>query len=234
MIRADGSCELMRNVKAVITNSEHSTQEEREVFSQQLGCPVYDEFSSEELSSIAYQCSHKKYHMTQDSSYVEVLALGADTDVRAGQIGEIVGTCLINSAMPIIRYRQDDLAVLGADGCPCGRTAPVLSMLAGRRNDSFKRIDGTEVTSGRILDWTYELVLTHNLGVREFQLTQQTWRRVEIRLVVEAGYNEAVANQIIVSNFKKSFGNEFDIVIAVVPVIHRMMSGKYNPIRSLV
>lgn len=234
IVRVRGSNDPIRHVKTIITNSEQSLQEERGHFARQLGCPVYDEFSSEELSSIAYQCRHLQYHVTQDSSYVEVLSPSADTDMPPGQLGEIVGTCLINTAMPIIRYRQGDLATLSYASCPCGRTGPVLRALAGRKNDSFKRPDGTEVPSGRILDWTYDLILTHKLGVREFQITQQTRSRVEVHLVVEPSYDDSIANQIITSNFRKTFGDGFDVAILVVPAIGRTRSGKYNPIRSLV
>lgn len=221
-------------LQAVITNSEQSLQAERDEFADQLGCAVHDEFSSEELSSIAHQCRHQTYHLTQDSSYVEVLSPTADTPLPAGQLGEIVGTCLINAAMPVIRYRQGDLASLRARRCGCGRDGPVLDTFVGRKNDSFWRRDDVEVPSGQILDWTYNLILTHQLGVQEFQVTQRTTRDVEVALVVSPDYDRPSANPLIASSFRHTFGSSFDVSIAVVPAIRRTTSGKYNPIRSLV
>jgi phenylacetate-CoA ligase len=221
-------------LKAVITNSEQSTQDERDFFAHQLDRAVYDEFSSEELSSVAYQCRQKYYHLTQDSSYIEVMSPNNDAILPVGQLGEIVGTCLINKAMPVIRYRQGDLASLRKHCCPCGRDGPILETFAGRKNDSFWRLDGTEVPSGQILDWTYNLILTHKLGVLEFQITQQATHNVEVRLVVDPDYNESTANEIIAWNFRRTFGDYFDVSIAVVPTITRTESGKYNPIRSMV
>jgi phenylacetate-CoA ligase len=234
IVRLRDSGEPMRHLKAVITNSEQSLQEERDLFASQLDCTVYDEFSSEELSSIAYQCRHRRYHVTQDSTYIEVLSPTADPNLPAGQVGEIVGTCLINTAMPIIRYRQGDLASLRAHRCQCGRTGPVLEALVGRKNDSFRRIDGTEIPSGQILDWTYELILNHKLGVREFQIIQETKQHVNVNLVVEPTYNEFAANRIIEWNFRRTFGEEFEVAVSIVPNIPRTKVGKYNPIRSMV
>ena len=234
IIRFRDSGEPMRHLQVVITNSEQSLQEERDYFARQLGCAVRDEFSSEELFSIAYQCRHLRYHVTQDSSYIEVLSPTADAAMPTGQLGEIVGTCLINAAMPIIRYRQGDLASLRERSCPCGRIGPVLEALAGRKNDSFPRPDGTQVLSGRILDWTYGLILVHRLGILEFQVTQQSTQDVEIQLVVDPTYNALSANQIIEDDFRRTFGGDFTVTVKVVPTIARTISGKHNPIRSLV
>src|SRR5437763_7772178 len=59
-------CDL--GVETIITNSEHSTQSERDYFAKLFGCSVFDEFSSEELGAIAYQCVEKQYHLVQDCS----------------------------------------------------------------------------------------------------------------------------------------------------------------------
>lgn len=234
IVRLHDTVKPFPHLKVVITNSEQSLQEERDLFARRLDCAVHDEFSSEELSSIAHQCRHQRYHVTQDSSYIEVLSPTRDTALPGGQVGEIVGTCLINTAMPIIRYRQGDLASLREQSCPCGRTGPVLEALAGRKNDSFRRPDGTEIPSGRILDWTYDLILRHRLGVVEFQVTQETLHHIGIRLVVAPGYHEPTGNQIIRCSFRRTFGESFEVAVAVVPAIERTKTGKYNPIRSLV
>ena len=228
----DGHRAMRRHLKGVLTNSEYSTQEERDAFAEQLGCPVSDEFSSEELSSIAHQCLHKRHHLTQDSSYIELLEPGSSQSARQGEVGEVVGTCLINEAMPIIRYHQEDLAVLGDQRCPCGKSAPVLESLVGRRNSSFKCKDGSMIPSGRILDWTYSLILTHRLGIRQFRLTQETVDLVTIDLVVTSSYNAEIHNQLLSANFQEVFGNSFVLHPRIVPSIQRSPAGKYNPIRS--
>ena len=221
-------------IKVIITNSEHSTQSERDHFANLFGCSVFDEFSSEELLSIAYQCVEKQYHITQDCSYIELLSTKADVEVKLGEQGEIVGTCLINFITPIIRYRQGDLAIFSTTLCTCGKTTPVLQTIAGRKNSSFKRHDGTEIPSGRILDWTYSLVLSLRLGIREFQVTQMTLTDIEVKLATNDNYEAEFDNYKVIDSFKHTFGQEFEVAIKIVPCIEKTVSGKHNPIQSLV
>ncbi len=221
-------------IETIITNSEHSTQSERDYFAKLFACSIFDEFSSEELGAIAYQCAEKQYHLVQDCSYIELLATKADREVNAGQQGEIVGTCLINTVVPIIRYRQGDLAVLATRPCACGKTTPALQTIVGRKNSSFKRPGGVEIPSGRILDWTYDLVLELALGIREFQIIQRTLTLVEVKLVVNDDYEPAFNNSKLIHKFKQTFGEEFEVLVNIVPSISKTEAGKYIPIQSLI
>ena len=91
-----------------------------------------------------------------------------------------------------------------------------------------------EIPSGRVLDWTYSFILTHRLGVREFQITQQTLREIEIQVVVTDSFEEATESRLLASKFKETFGTTFDATVLIVPAISRSSSGKYNPIRSFI
>jgi hypothetical protein len=70
--------------------------------------------------------------------------------------------------------------------------------------------------------------------VREFQIVQKTQQHVNVQLVVEPTYNESTTNQIIEWNFRRTFGEDFEVAVSVVPTIARTKVGKYNPIRSMV
>lgn len=60
----------------------------------------------------------------------------------------------------------------------------MLSDLQGRRNDSFTLPGGRTITSGVLLDATYEIVLTHRSAVRDFCLVQEGPNSVRLELVV--------------------------------------------------
>jgi phenylacetate-CoA ligase len=80
-------------LRGVSTNSEMSTQTERNELAKLFHCPVLDEYSSEELTRIAAQCRHQRYHVFEDINYIEVL----DDQGRATrEVGTIVGTNLHN------------------------------------------------------------------------------------------------------------------------------------------
>src|SRR4029079_19285362 len=83
-------------------------------------CGVYDEYSTEELTRVAAQCTHGTYHLFEDVAYVETL--DPDTGAPTAEVtrGEVVGTYLHNYAMPFIRYRQGDLATIASRSCACG------------------------------------------------------------------------------------------------------------------
>ncbi len=221
-------------LKLIITNSEHAGQEERDHLAQIFACPVFDEYSSEELSSIAQQCFYNHYHLVQDCSVIELLQPQRDQAVGPDEWGEIVGTCLINRAMPIIRYRQGDLAMLSSGSCRCGKTAPFFAEFAGRKNASFKRSNAPAIPSGRILDWSYDLVLKLQLDLREFQITQLSLSQVRITLVPGVQYSAECDSPAVARSFTETFGQDFNVSVELVPVISKTRAGKHIPIQSLV
>lgn len=219
-------------LKALLTNSEHSTQADRDALAEDFNCLVFDEYSSEELSSIAWQCSSKNYHLVPDSSYIEILDPERDIAMPTGSPGEVVGTCLVNRAMPFIRYRQADIAVMSDQQCTCGNHARRLEEISGRKNSSFKVATTGEIPSGRILDWTYNLVLADELDIEEFQVRQKTFSEVVITLVPGDTYNAATDSQKVANSFKKTFGQMFNVNVDLVSHIKKTRTGKHIPILS--
>lgn len=220
------------NLKLIITNSEQSTQQERALFSKLFGCMVIDEFSSEELQSIAYQCEHYNYHEVSDCTVIEILSLDSDKPVCIGEVGEITGTCLINKAMPLIRYRQGDLAVRCKNECMCGKNTPIIGQPIGRNNSSFISINGNIIPSGRLLDWSYSLVLKHNFPISEFQIVQEDLCKVNIYIKTNDTSDELLSS--VKGAFVEIFGNDFAINVVPVPELKKTASGKLIPILSKV
>lgn len=220
------------NLKLIITNSEQSNQSERNFFSSLFGCTVIDEYSSEELQSIAYQCSEMNYHEVSDCTYIELLKPDSDIPVEFGELGEITGTCFLNKAMPLIRYRQGDLATRLPTKCACNKNTPIIGNPEGRKNSSFITNDGTVIPSGRLLDWTYSLVLKYDLPIDSFQIIQKTISDIQILLKVNT--SKSLSIEFVENDFINTFGKVFNIYIQVVDKIYKTKAGKYNPIISYV
>lgn len=219
-------------VKLILTNSEQSSQIERNSFSKKFGCPVYDEFSSEELQSIACQCPQYAYHEISDCTYIELLNQEDDLIVSTGQMGEITGTCLINQAMPLIRYRQGDFAIKIESACSCGKHTPIIGFPIGRKNDSFVTKSGRIIPSGRLLDWSYSLILNYNLPVKEFQIVQISLEKVNIYIVIRNSQLLLNIAERIKKAFFLTFGNDFEVEIIEVDYIPKNENGKYKSIVS--
>jgi phenylacetate-CoA ligase len=216
--------------RLVSVNSEMSTQAERDAMAAELGCPVLDEYSSEELTRIAAQCRHGRYHVFEDINYLETVdASGRPTSGR----GVVVGTNLHNRAMPMIRYRQDDLAAIGAEPCPCGWRFRTLEDLQGRQNDSFMLPSGRVLTSGFLLDATYEFLLAHRSAVRDFCLIQDEPAAVRLQVVPGPGWN-GVAAEAISTRFTGFLEPGVAFRVEAVQECVKTKSGKRNPIICMV
>ena len=221
-------------VGGIATNSEHSTQEQRNQLSKAFRAPVYDEYSTEELSLVAFQCCYGKYHLQEDCVYLEILDLFGPKKMKFAQLGEIVGTSLLHNVMPFIRYRQGDLGSIVRLSCPCGNNGKELSDIAGRKNSSFKLPDGGLIPSGRVLDWTYKLVLEYSLPRIQYQVTQKTLCNVEVVVVARERDFSARHDRIIIDSFREQFGNGIQVSVRRVKAIPKTPAGKHIPILSLV
>lgn len=220
--------------KTISTNSEQSTQQQRDFISSVFNCPVYDEYSTEELTLVGYQCKNKNYHIQEDGVYIEILDPERDISFPQDAIGEIVGTCLVNDVMPFIRYRNGDLGATKKSNCTCGNNGRVLHSISGRKNGSFLLADGTHIPSSRILDWTYRWFLELKIPVLQFQIIQNEIDSITVVIIPTNSYKSSYHDKIIIDSFKETFGKEVTIVIKKVKEISKTPAGKHIPIKSLV
>jgi phenylacetate-CoA ligase len=211
-------------LRCISVNSEMSTQAERDHLSERFGCPVLDEYSSEELTRIAAQCRCGTYHIFEDINYME-------TRLQADGSGVLIGTNLHNYAMPMIRYEQNDLGRIEERHCDCGWGFRALTDLQGRKNDSFVMPSGKSISSGFLLDAAYEVLLTYRTAVKDFCLIQKSRNEVILEVVTGKGWNPNVRGAI-ESRFAAFFELGVRFSIAPVELCSKTKSGKRNPIIS--
>lgn len=181
--------ELIRP-KMILCNSEMSTVHQRNAISEVFGCPVYDEYSTEETWMVASLCKKQRYHLFTDNVWVEFLDPDGN-EVKPGEPGEMVLTTLRSPAMPFIRYRIGDIGRLSTETCNCGSPFPVLESFEGRSDDSFILPDGTYVSSLKILN-TFTMFIKKYLHLmEEFRVIQETKDRVTIELVKGKEYDDS-------------------------------------------
>lgn len=214
-------------LRCISVNSEMSTQAERDYLSERFRCPVLDEYSSEELTRIAAQCRCGTYHIFEDINYLETMP--SDTD----GMGLLIGTNLHNYAMPMIRYEQNDLGRIEETTCSCGWNFRALINLQGRKNDSFLLPSGRMISSGFLLDATYEILLTYRTAVKDFCLIQQSPEMIVLEIVRGDGWNAEISLSI-EQRFQTFFEPGVQFMISVVEVCSKTKSGKRNPIISRV
>ena len=71
----------------------------------------------------------------EDHSYADIVDTDTGEVLPEGEQGELVFTCLTKEALPLIRYRTHDIAVLSRKKCSCGRTLIKMSKPRGRSDD---------------------------------------------------------------------------------------------------
>ena len=156
-------------LRGIVTAAEMSTRRDRDTLSAAFGCPVLDEYGSEEAWTIANECPEHRYHVHMDMVRIEILD-DDDQPVEPGTVGRVVITALANRGMPFIRYVQGDLAALDPAPCSCGRSTPVFATLAGRASEMFSLPGGRVVSANSIMNTMVETPEVYDL--RRFQVVQ--------------------------------------------------------------
>lgn len=222
--------------KVVNVNSEMSTPKERAYLSEKLGAFVFDDYSSEELTRIAAQCRHLNYHLFEDINYIEVVD-DRGNPVPEGTIGHLVGTNLHNQGMPLIRYQQGDRGAVRTKSCACGWNFRVLEKLEGRKNDSFVLPDGSELSSGFLLDLTYGIFLDFEGAASAFCLIQELPTSWVLEIVPGSSWSNELGNALL-SQLQRGLPlpqrDSIRLQLNVVAEVTRTASGKSNPIISKV
>jgi len=183
----DVSKTLSNNLHLVIVHSEMSSKAQREDFSKQLGVPVLDEYSSEELTRIALEMPCGHYHVREDAVLLEVLHDSDWTPVADGECGIAVGTNLLNVAMPFIRYCQGDHIKLPAHQEPCDINWLQIETVEGRTNDSFISDKGQVIPAGTLLDASYRWMFDSGIQPYAFEMVQKSKNEIEISLCCTDG-----------------------------------------------
>jgi len=132
-----------------------------------------------ESTPIAFQCPSGAYHVCAESVILEVLRGDEPTD----GMGEVVITNLDNWAMPLIRYKLNDI-VTPSNGCDCGRNLPTLKSIEGRDTDIVITPNGFLVVH------FFTILFEYIEGVDAFQVVQEEMDRLTIKIVKNDKFKE--------------------------------------------
>lgn len=170
--------------RAIVTTGATLYPWMREAIEGAFDAKIFNWYGSREVSGIAMECeAHRGMHVCLPVQHIEILRPDG-SPTSPGELGEVVVTCLINWAMPLVRYRIGDLAAWAEDQCPCGRSWPLLKEVAGRTRDLFVKKDGTRV---RI----WENVFYRYPWIRKFRVVQEDYEFVRTFIVPDGESDSA-------------------------------------------
>lgn len=110
------------------------------------GCPVYDNYGTNEVGEGAFECEHRNgLHLMEDATYFEVLDTETNQPVPTGKVGNLVATAFHRTLMPAIRFNLRDLArIVSTERCECGSHFRRMDHFLGR-SDNMVRLRGVNV-----------------------------------------------------------------------------------------
>jgi len=108
-------------------------------------CKCFDHYGQSEGVCMAMECKLGRMHVVPWVGILEILREDG-SPCEPGEVGEIVGTTLLNTAMPLIRYRLGDYAAWDTNqACLCGNPHPIITKLEGRVDDYLVTADGRKI-----------------------------------------------------------------------------------------
>ena len=165
------------SIRRVFTDSELLTPEARTLIETAFESSVIDIYGSYETDNIAYQCSPTSdYHIAIDSVIAETRSHSEHSDYDGE---DLVVTVLRNQMTPFIRYNLGDQVRMLDGHCECGRSFPLMRIVAGRNDDLVTRADGKCESPMAML---YRLDFFSEF-VREYQVAQTSVGTFVVRLV---------------------------------------------------
>lgn len=180
-------CEIPK-LKAILTASEILHDADREIIEKAFNCKISNHYGMAECIVMMGDCEeHQGLHNYDEYGYLELL----DTDNP--KVKKVIGTCLNNYAMPILRYETNDLAEVSEKPCPCRRSSMTVHNIIGRTNEVMKLKD-REVPLVNFFT-----MLEYYTSLRQWQIVQTSVESVELRL---QGYLTATEKEKIETDFK--------------------------------
>jgi phenylacetate-CoA ligase len=171
-------------VRGAIYTGESLPPAQRALVERVLGCKAISEYGCTELGVIAFECPNGGMHISHENLFVEYLADGRRA--MPGEPAELIVTNLNDYAAPLVRYAVGDVVVPTDRACPCGRSLPLISSVAGRTHDTIMTPEGAPI---------HGLYFTHIFdrlpNVHQFRIIQEKLDRIRIELKSANGMPES-------------------------------------------
>lgn len=171
-------------VKGVLAGSEAILNHHRELLERVFGCRLFSWYGLGEMVGLGGECeASNEYHFYPQYSYVELVEDGG-----VPGIGEIVGTALINPAMPLVRYRTMDMAEASEnDMCACGRSHFRVKKVIGRQQELVVTRSGSVLTLTALIFGLHHDAFER---IRRMQILQEHAGRITLRIDRMSKYSD--------------------------------------------
>jgi phenylacetate-CoA ligase len=203
-------------LKVVITEAEPLFEHQRRAIAEAFQCPVRETYGMGEMVTAASECAEGTLHQWPEVGVMEVLE--NNLPVADGEFGELVCTSLLNSEMPLIRYRVGDRGRFkSGPSCACGRPLPSLEISEAGSYDLLVTRDGRRILG---LEDVF-----FNTPIRQAQIIQERLDLIRARYVPAPEFTQESAREIIKAVQARMKGVE--VILEPVADIPRSANGKF-------
>ena len=173
--------EVWDSVDFVIWTGEGITRAVRKRVEEEWGIKVFQMAGYSDPFNMTFECPEVDgtHSSGEDMFFVEVVDPDTGQVVPEGERGEHVCTALSFEAMPLLRFRTDDLGYMTTKKCGCGRTS-TRSHWLGRRNDEVK-VEGKSIFAIEVKE-IVDAIPGIDHGI--FQMVRYSTRMDKLRLLV--------------------------------------------------
>lgn len=238
---ADSAFELARfanaratqfsGVRHVITSAGTLHPFMREEISRAFGCPTLNRYGCREVGDIAGERTENGGLEVFDYCNLVEVVKADGQPCQEGEEGEILVTNLTNFAMPLIRYRLGDRAVVGKFSDGPLPFVERLQTVSGRQTDAFILRDGTAVSG---IFFVYFLTVFHEAGwLLKTQIVQRDYDDVVVKMVVKTAPAQSALDEIAAS-LRILLGQSCNVSFETLQEIPPLKSGKHSYVVSLV
>lgn len=210
------------SLRAMLATGETLHDYQRTMIEKSFRTTVYNYYGSSESAPLITQCEHKQLHINPESGIFEFLRPDG-SDATPGEVAELVVTSFATRAMPLIRYRIRDAAILDeTDVCACGRHMPRVKTIIGRLDDMVYTPDRGWV--GRLS----QAVKVFPGSIREAQIVQDDINNITIKLVPDDKRFDESQLTPLIADLRSRLGDVVNLNITYVSSIPRGANNKFK------
>jgi len=160
----------------VATSSEKLYEHQAKVIEKAFNVQVKDLYGQGERVAALYRCVEGHYHEIPNYSHVEYIKIKDD-------LYNIAGTSLHNNAMPLIRYKMNDIFRLSQTKCGCGASSKNVIEILGREDDYITTPKG--ICPGILFAAPFQRLR----NIKETQIIQRTKTKIDVLVVKNEAFN---------------------------------------------
>lgn len=200
-------------------NSEYLSDYARGIIFEAFNVMPTCVYGSNEHNAIAYECKNGKFHVLDQSVFVEIM-----------KDRSVIITSLLNKQTGLLRYEQGDLADWEFTECNCGCSGPIIKLTGFRKNDCIVNGDVS------VDMWFFHGIIQryqrkYDVVIDQYRVVQEG-KTIYISIIVknpnEFPYKKELIDSVNIQ-FDKIFGGDLECIVTFIDTVEvDQKNGKFR------